>query len=65
MTISGVEDAFSAIPVLLGRGAGKVVITLGQHGSVIGTEDNPLPRHIPSKEVKPFDTTVIRRHVSG
>ncbi|CAB3990756.1 ribokinase [Paramuricea clavata] len=55
--ISCVEDAFYALPVLLDRGAAKVVITLGENGSVVATREDPTPRHVPSKEVKPLDTT--------
>lgn len=56
--ISCVEDAFHALPILLGRGAAKIVITLGESGSVVATCEDPTPRHVPSKEVKPLDTTV-------
>jgi sugar/nucleoside kinase (ribokinase family) len=56
--IASVEDAFHALPVLLGRGAAKIVITLGENGSVVATREDPTPRHVPSKEVKPLDTTV-------
>lgn len=58
MPISSIEDAFNALPVLLGRGAAKIVITLGENGSVVATREDPTPRHVPSKEVKPLDTTV-------
>jgi hypothetical protein len=44
--------------MLLERGAGKVVITMGAKGSVIGTQENPIPQHIPVTPVEATDTTV-------
>lgn len=44
--------------MLLERGAGKVVITMGPKGSVIGTQTNPIPEHIPVTPVDAVDTTV-------
>ena len=58
VTIVNVEDSYEAVPILLDRGAAKVVITLGENGAVVATQEDPTPRHVPSKEVKPLDTTV-------
>ena len=44
--------------MLLDRGAGRVVVTLGKRGSVIGTQENPIPKHIPITPADPVDTTV-------
>ena len=53
-----VDDAEKAVIMLLDRGAGRVVVTLGRKGSVIGTKENPMPKHIPIKPADPVDTTV-------
>lgn len=53
-----IEDAEKAVIMLLERGAGKVVITLGSKGSVIGTQKNPMPQHVPVTAAEPVDTTV-------
>ena len=34
------------------------VITLGCKGSVIGTQENPIPKHIPVTPADPVDSTV-------
>ena len=44
--------------MLLERGAGRAVLTLGSKGSVIGTQENPMPKHIPVTAAEPVDTTV-------
>ena len=47
--------------MLLERGAGKAVITMGAKGSVIGTQQDPIPQHIPVTPVEATDTTVCIR----
>ena len=44
--------------MILERGAGQAVITLGSKGSVIGTQENPIPKHIPVTHADPVDSTV-------
>ena len=44
--------------MILERGAGRVVLTLGSKGSVIGTQENPMPKHVPVTPAEPVDTTV-------
>lgn len=44
--------------MILERGAGRAVITLGGKGSVIGTQENPMPKHVPVTPAEPVDTTV-------
>ena len=44
--------------MILERGAGQAVITLGSKGSVIGTQQNPIPKHIPVTRADPVDSTV-------
>ena len=53
-----IDDAEKAVIMLLDRGAGRVVVTLGKRGSVIGTQENPIPKHIPITPADPVDTTV-------
>ena len=53
-----VEDAEKAVIMLLERGAGKVIVTLGGKGSVIGSQQDPMPQHVPVRPAKPVDTTV-------
>ena len=45
--------------MILERGARRAVITLGNKGSVIGTKENRIPKHIPVTAVEPVDTTVM------
>ena len=58
LPVKTVDDAEKAVIMLLDRGAGRVVVTLGRKGSVIGTQENPMPKHIPIKPANPVDTTV-------
>lgn len=53
-----VDDAEKAVIMLLDRGPGRVVVTLGRKGSVIGTQEYPIPKHVPIKPADPVDTTV-------
>jgi ribokinase len=49
------EQAAAAAHVLLGRGAGKVILTLGERGSLLVTEKETV--HVPAKKVKAVDST--------
>ena len=53
-----IEDAEKAVIMILERGAGRAVLTLGSKGAVIGTQENPMPKHIPVTPAEPVDTTV-------
>ena len=53
-----IEDAEKAVIMLLDRGPLRVVVTLGSKGSVIGTQEDPMPKYIPIKPAQPVDTTV-------
>ena len=58
LSVKTIDDAEKAVLMILERGAGKAVITLGGKGSVIGTQENRMPRHIPVTPAEPVDTTV-------
>ena len=58
LSVRTVDDAEKAVLMILERGAGKAVITLGGKGSVIGTQENRMPKHIPVTPAEPVDTTV-------
>ncbi len=49
------EQAAAAAHALLGRGAGKVILTLGERGSLLVTEKETV--HVPAKKVKAVDST--------
>jgi ribokinase len=49
------EEATTAARVLLKRGAGKVILTLGENGSLLVTEKESL--HVPAIPVKALDST--------
>jgi ribokinase len=53
--IRSLEDAESAARVLLSRGPDSVILTLGDRGSMVVTQDQA--RHIPAKAVKALDST--------
>nr|XP_058961430.1 ribokinase-like [Pocillopora verrucosa] len=57
LSVKTIEDAEKAVIMILERGARRAVITLGNKGSVIGTKENRIPRHIPVTAVEPVDTT--------
>lgn len=63
LSVKTIDDAEKAVLMILERGAGKAVITLGGKGSVIGTQENRMPRHIPVTAAEPVDTTVT--HMFG
>ena len=49
------EEADTAARALLAKGAGSVILTLGERGSLLVTEQQK--QHIPSKKVKTLDST--------
>ena len=49
------DEAVAAARVLLQRGAGKVILTLGERGSLLVTRQESL--HVPAREVKALDST--------
>jgi len=49
------EQAAAAARVLLGHGAGKVILTLGERGSLLVTEKETV--HVPAQKVKALDST--------
>ncbi|XP_015767876.1 PREDICTED: ribokinase-like [Acropora digitifera] len=57
LSVNTVDDAEKAVIMILERGAGQAVITLGSKGSVIGTQENPIPKHIPVTPADPVDST--------
>jgi ribokinase len=50
-----VEEAAAAARALLARGAGEVILTLGERGSLLVSEGRT--EHIPAKKVKTLDST--------
>ncbi|EDO46772.1 predicted protein [Nematostella vectensis] len=57
LPVKSIDDAEKAVVMLLERGAGRVIITLGAKGSVIGSQQNPMPLHIPVTPSEAVDTT--------
>jgi ribokinase len=55
MPVRSVREASAAAGVLLGRGAGKVILTLGENGSLLETGQES--RHVPAIPVKALDST--------
>jgi ribokinase len=53
--VNTVEEAESAARDLLERGADKVILTLGDRGSLLVTPDDLV--HVPAEHVKAVDTT--------
>jgi ribokinase len=53
--VHSVEEAARAARVLLERGAGKVILTLGENGSLLVAEEQVL--HVPAVPVKALDST--------
>ena len=58
LTVNNPTEAGEAALVLLERGCQVVVITLGASGCVTLSQTEPVPKHIPTEEVKAVDTTV-------
>lgn len=57
MPVQSVEEAMVAVGRLLDKGCKQVIITLGASGAVFASQDNSVPVHVPTKNVKPVDTT--------
>ena len=55
MPIGTLEEAEAAARVLIDRGAGTVILTLGERGSLLVTKDTT--EHVPVDSVKALDTT--------
>jgi ribokinase len=55
LRVHSVEEAARAARVLLERGAGKVILTLGENGSLLVAEEQVL--HVPAVPVKALDST--------
>jgi ribokinase len=55
MRVRTQEEAAAAARVLLERGAGKVILTLGENGSLLVTGEESL--HVPAIPVKALDST--------
>ncbi|XP_043941152.1 ribokinase isoform X1 [Protopterus annectens] len=51
------EDAGKAGSILLNRGCGAVIITLGVQGCVLMSSQEPSPKHVPARNVTAVDTT--------
>jgi ribokinase len=49
------EEADTAARALLAKGTGSVILTLGERGSLLATEQQR--QHIPAKKVKTLDST--------
>lgn len=56
--MQSVEEAMVAVGRLLDKGCKQVIITLGASGAVFASQDNSVPVHVPTKNVKPVDSTV-------
>jgi ribokinase len=55
LPVGTLEEAAAAARVLLERGAGTVILTLGERGSLLVTADEAV--HVPATPVKAVDTT--------
>lgn len=56
--MQSVDKAEAAVGKLLDKGCKQVIITLGASGAVFASQDNYIPIHVPTKTVKPVDSTV-------
>lgn len=56
--VANVEDAKKAGSRLLEKGCTSVIVTLGAEGTLLMTQGQQAPLHIPTKNVKAVDTTV-------
>ena len=54
-SVATLEEAEAAARILLGRGAGRIVLTLGERGSLLVDED--IVQHVPAPKVQAVDTT--------
>ncbi|XP_007470922.1 PREDICTED: ribokinase isoform X1 [Lipotes vexillifer] len=57
LEVSSPSDAGKATLVLMERGCQVVIITLGAEGCVVLSRKEPVPKHIPTENVKAVDTT--------
>ncbi|XP_073647588.1 ribokinase isoform X2 [Tursiops truncatus] len=57
LEVSSPSDAGKAALVLMERGCQVVIITLGAEGCVMMSQKEPVPKHIPTENVKAVDTT--------
>jgi ribokinase len=55
LAVGTVEEAETAARILLERGAGTVILTLGERGSLLVSSDGST--HVPANPVKALDTT--------
>lgn len=55
MPVGTLEEAHAAARVLLQRGAGQVILTLGERGSLLVTDGEMV--HVPAVQVKALDST--------
>ena len=55
MPVGSLEEAAAAARVLIERGAGTVILTLGERGSLLVTDSTT--EHVPVESVKALDTT--------
>ena len=55
MPVGSLEEAEAAARILIERGAGTVILTLGERGSLLVTADNT--EYVPVESVKAVDTT--------
>jgi ribokinase len=55
LPVNSQEEAETAARVLLERGAGTIILTLGERGSLLVTADECT--HVPATQVKALDTT--------
>ncbi|XP_061600391.1 ribokinase [Cololabis saira] len=56
-TVTNVEEAHGAAQVLLQRGCGAVIVTLGPQGCVVLKAQDSTSTHVPATPVTPVDTT--------
>ncbi|XP_066863988.1 ribokinase isoform X5 [Kogia breviceps] len=57
LEVSSPSDAGKAALALMDRGCQVVIITLGAKGCVVLSQTEPVPKHIPTENVKAVDTT--------
>jgi fructose-1-phosphate kinase PfkB-like protein len=58
MPVKSVDEAKVAVGKLLDKNCKLVIITLGALGAVFASQGNYTPIHVPTKTVKPTDSTV-------
>ncbi|CAF0786876.1 unnamed protein product [Didymodactylos carnosus] len=56
--VETIEEAYKACKLLLDAGSKIAIITMGEHGAVIASEDQPEPFHVePPSNINVYDTT--------